>query len=1263
MVRYLLLFFALTLSGVVAYGQTSLQGKVTDDTGEPIIFGSVALYKNEVLITGTETDFDGNYAFNELDPGTYDIEVTYVGYNPKRINGVKVFAGKTNIVNVEMESDAVNLDAVIVKDYKVPLVEKDNTTQGKTITSDQIKNLPTRNINALAANTAGIASADEGSAISIRGSRSNATDYYVDGIRVRGNLVPESEIEQLQVITGGIEAQYGDVTGGVISITTKGPSNSFSGGVEVESSRFTDPYNQSLIGFHLSGPIFKKTNEETGREKSILGFRLAGRYTYQKDNDPPATDIFQVRPDVLNGLLENPVITARDNNLPAADFLTDEDVRTLDFNPYEDNARLAGTAKIDARLSDAIDITFSGQVNLSRSIFTPNGWQLMNARGIGDSEINMFNSFSDLLSDNPVLRTTNPASNFSNYRGNFRFRHRLGGGSSSDEEGRGSIIQNASYTIQFGYEVTDTDRSDPRHGDNLFNYGYIGEFVQEWIPNWEIRNVTEGGQLIDQFAVHTDYTPVFRDYVPNEEVNPILANYNNTFLNDEGNYELPGEIQGMNAFNGDVNDIFTNSWGLHTNVGSVYNLNQKGETDTYTLQARTSFDLVPGGSDKGRHSIQMGIWYEERINRSYSINPRALWLAARQLANTQIQGIPLGGEDNLPLTDSLGINVTVLDEQGNPFINQVTGDTLVGALHDVEIAPGSSAQFYKRVREVAGVGLREFVNVDGLNPNDLSLDMFSARELNDFVNQGSPILNYAGYDYLGNRFDGTFDEFFTTTNITDGDTLRTFPVAPFRPIYGAAFVQDKFTFKDIIFRLGLRVDRYDANTKVLKDNYSLYEIMGADQYHRLEGGEAPGNIGDDFKVYTDSEGTGVAAYRDGDQWFRGNGNPVNNPSLIFQGGTVNPFYVNERARQNIDYIKEPGFDTDASFEDYEVQVNYMPRLAFSFPISDDANFFAHYDILVQRPPSNSYATPLDYFYFYDRSSGDINNPSLRPERTIDYEVGFQQKLSQSSALKISAYYKEMRDMIQLRTFFPVPVIGQYTTFDNIDFGTTKGFSFEYDLRRTGNLSLNVNYTLQFADGTGSNAESQRNVSNRGVLRTLFPLNFDERHRFVFNVDYRYSSGKAYTGPRLFGKDIFANAGVNLQGNAISGRPYTATQLPQPFGGAGVIGSLNGARLPWNFVVNLRVDKSFQIGKKLGMNVYCRISNLLDRRNILGVYSATGSPTDDGYLASELGSAQLENIEGSARPVNAYLASYQWRLLNPDLFTLPRRIYLGTIFDF
>jgi hypothetical protein len=71
---------------------------------------------------------------------------------------------------------------------------------------------------------------------------------------------------------------------------------------------------------------------------------------------------------------------------------------------------------------------------------------------------------------------------------------------------------------------------------------------------------------------------------------------------------------------------------------------------------------------------------------------------------------------------------------------------------------------------------------------------------------------------------------------------------------------------------------------------------------------------------------------------------------------------------------------------------------------------------------------------------------------------------------------------------------------------------------------------------------------------------------------------------------------------------------------------------------------------------------LDRKNIINVYPASGSPTDDGFLLSSNGLDKLENINNSDREVEAYLASFQWSLLNPDFFSLPRRIYIGAIFD-
>ncbi len=1216
------LALVLLLGAVSLAAQTSLAGKVTDeDTGEPIMFASVALYRDDVLTTGAVSDLEGNYSFSNIDPGTYAVEVSYTGYRTQRVTDVQVLAGRANKLDIAIGTGGgVVLDEVEVVEYKVPLIEQDNTTSGGVLTSEQIRNLPTRNINALASVTAGLSSADEGSAITIRGSRSNATNYYVDGIRVQGSLIPESEIDQLQVITGGVEAQYGDVTGGIISITTKGPSNRLSGGVELETSEFLDAYRNSLVGFNLSGPLARNRNGQ-----SVLGFRLSGRYTYRYDDDPPAVPIYRVRDEILTQLEDNPIIEVGGSPLVAADYLGLNDVEALDARVFQENSRFDAIAKIDARLGSAIDLSLIGNFTDFNNRFSPGAsWRVFNAHN-------------------------NPVNLGRTYRGNFRFRHRLGGSRATEQRPSG-IVQNISYTLQASYERTQGESYDINHRLNYFDYGFVGNFDIEWVPTF-VQEFDPNSGITS--LRHTDYLQVLRGYSPGT-VNPVLANYNKAMgLNfEEGlngqvdDYLItntgagpPGLItrQAFIAPNGTISSIYNNTWNFHTNVGTVYGLASQSWNDIMIFQGSANFDLVPGGSDMGRHSIQVGFWHEERINRGFTVAPVTLWDIARQQANNHIQGIPENA-------DTVGF-IDIPQFPGTPLL-------------ELETVSNQDNKFFRSVRELTGQALDEFVNVDGISPDDLSLSMFSARELND---QG--VLGYFGTTYLGDTYNGNFNDFFTAT---DADGVRTFPVAPNRPSYSALFLQDKFTFRDIIFRLGVRIDRYDANTPVLKDPYSLYEIMGAGEYHTLSGTERPGNIGEDYKVYLDETNSFVEAYRDGNQWYRPNGNPVNDPTNIdgIRDGLVFPKFRDPRVEENPNFIKSREFDPSVSFTDYEAQINVMPRLAFSFPISTDANFFAHYDILVQRPPSNTLATARDYFYFTDEArSGTTNNPNLRPERTIDYEVGFQQRLSNSSALKLSAYYKEMRDMIQTRVLFPVPFVQQYTTFDNIDFGTVKGFSVQYDLRRTGNVQLQANYTLQFADGTGSNAFSQVGLNNQGILRTLFPLDFDERHRLNAILDFRYGSGRFYNGPRVGASEILANFGINLQATAVSGRPYTSTQTPLELGGTVTEGSLNGSRLPWTFRLDLRVDKTFTINDRYGLNVYMRVFNLLDRQNVLNVYSATGSPTDDGFLASARGLDKIEQIQNSARLVDSYLASYQWRILNPNFFALPRRIFVGAIFDF
>ncbi len=273
-------------------------------------------------------------------------------------------------------------------------------------------------------------------------------------------------------------------------------------------------------------------------------------------------------------------------------------------------------------------------------------------------------------------------------------------------------------------------------------------------------------------------------------------------------------------------------------------------------------------------------------------------------------------------------------------------------------------------------------------------------------------------------------------------------------------------------------------------------------------------------------------------------------------------------------------------------------------------------------------------------------------------------------MKFSAYYKEMKDLIQQRVLANVASpLNSYKLFDNLDFGTVKGFSFSLDRRRTNNLEINATYTLQFADGSGSDANSSNGINNRGPIRNLIPLSFDERHRFTVVADYRYGAGKAYNGPKIGKVAILEDFGLSMTMFLVSGQPYTRNTTPQAFRGSGYAGSVNGARLPWNFTADLNLQKRFPVtisktsNKKLFFNAYLRVQNVFNIRNVIDLYKYSNDPDNDGFLQSSFGQDRIKGVEDTGRDVQAFLDAYSWRLLAPGNFTLPRRTYVGVIMDF
>ena len=1234
MLRKIYSIVALVCFSTLAFAQTgTLKGVISDVmTGEAIPFANVVIEKGGNQYAGTTTDFDGKYTIKPIEPGNYSIKATFVGYQTVEVTGVVVSANKITFQDVKLQ-EGVALGEIKIIEYKKPLLDQDNLS-GETKTAEEIVALPTRNVSSVASTTAGIYQKDEGDAVNMRGSRENATAYYVDGIKVRGAIgVPTSGIEQITVVTGGLPAQYGDATGGIIAVTTKGPSNKFFGGVEIESSSLFDKYNYNLVGFGLSGPIIKKRNSDGTKGSSILGYFLSGEFRDVDDTDPSAIGRWKVKDDVLRGLQQTPFQIAPNANagfLSTSDFLTKDDFENVQARLNSNDKRFNISGKLDFKPTNTTFLSLGGAF-YTRTSRDFSGWR------------SMFSSANNRESSQTTYRL------FGKLTQKF-------GSEESNEENSSAAIKNAFFTIQGDYTNNRYTFVDADHQYDLFKYGYVGEF------NTYKQNIYSGGSAVDSTTgiiytgqIHSGWGDTLYTFDENQFTNADLANYTNAYYQMFSDYGLASfvgaandgvirtaaDLRGQGLRNG---NLPASVYSLFGNHGTMYN----GSAEQVNTQ--TSFK-ASGSADIKDHEFSFGFEFEQRDDSYWGMGPMGMWGLMRQQANKHILQRDLSNP--LPVYDVNGV-----------YQDTVNFDRLYVA--------EEQSWFDRSLREKLGLAQNstEYIDIDALSPETFDIEMFSPDEL---LNSGSSLVYYYGYDIHGNKLTNnpTLKDFFEKQD-ENGNYLR--EIASFQPIYTAGYIQDKFAIEDLIFNVGLRIDRYDANQKVLSDKYLLHQAYTKGNqnpsgtfWDDLAPQGHPSTIGDDYVVYVDdvSNPSSIVGYRDNETWYNAEGLQISDPNLLAEaaGGQIQPYLTDAQS------ALEGTVNVDNVFDDYKPETVFMPRIAFSFPISDEAQFFAHYDVLTQRPPQSNRLEPVDYLFMADRVGALLNNPDLKSEKTVDYELGFAKTLSLRSALKISAFYKELRDMIQV-----VNVLGaypaQYLTYGNIDFGTVKGMSVNFDLRRTGNVSMTANYTLQFADGTGSSASSGQSLVNTGQpnLRSTIPLAFDQRHAISASVDYRYGSGKEYDGPVWFGKNIFANAGANMVLSAGSGTPYSKQSNITQEAADGINdrstleGSLNGSRLPWQFRISAKFNKEFEIKwsdkKRSNVNVYVQIQNLLDAKNIISVYRATGNPDDDGYLTS----SAAQNAINAQNSPDSFRYMYSLAVNNPNNYSLPRMLRAGLSFE-
>jgi outer membrane receptor protein involved in Fe transport len=1215
-----------------------IKGTVTDESGEPVEFATVVIISNGIIKGGANTDENGEYSIAPVEPGTYEVRASFAGNNIVA-SGISVGANKTVAVPLAIET-GVELKEVTITET-IPI---DNTTTGGSISGADVQNIGIRNVNSLAAIVPGVYQSDDGDAINMRGGRSSSTVYFVDGVKVRGTLnLPQKSIGQLSVITGGTPAEYGDVIGGIISVTTSSPSYDLTGGLELLSSQFLDPYGYNLIGVNLSGPIITKYVDSIDYNKPILGFFIAGEGELQKDQDPAQGGFAHLKSENYTDFQTNPLTLDESGNffLQRGNFVDSSMVYTSKYKLNNNGRTIRVNGRLDFQPAENIIVKFGG-------------------------------GFVDLLSD----QWSNSNSMFA-YEANQLFKGRQYSGWGRFQQNfktdASSPLQNIYYQLQVDWSRYEREFMDPRHEDRLFDYGYIGKFnydraeVYRYIDPIENADIHNSDISSAGYYMTAGFSPINLTFDPSTSKNPLQANYNNFILDYVNENGIINPFTGLRDYNIRNMDFLAFYGGLRNgdSPDQIYSL-YSGPGANQGGYSKYSFDQTritgQASAELKGHAIKIGFEFEQRQERFYSVASRFLWNYVRQLTNRHLSGI-------------------------NQDPNSWELVTVNGQFQDTVHAPSyyegsDQSTFDRNLRESLGLDPNgiDFIVTDNLDPSQLSLSMFSANEL---LNDGNQLVSYYGYDFQGNKTKRVAAETFFTDE-------QNRPMNAFAPTYISGFVQDKFELEDIIFNVGVRLDRFDANQKVLKDGYVLFPTYTAAEA-KAEGFEVGDNIGSDWVPYMDdaTAPTTVLGFRDpvSNIWYNTDGVPTSSASLR-SGGEVQPYLKDDEISIN-------------SFKDYTPQVIVMPRLSFSFPISGEAVFFAHYDVLAQRPGQSGTASSsllagqiADYYYLQNSSTIQVTNPNLRPERTIDYEVGFKQKLNDFMALSISAFYREMRDMIQSVNFtdaYPT----SYTTFNNIDFGTVKGFTFALNMIRMRNIRMTASYTLQFAAGTGSSFTSSRNALNAvdgfTAIRALLPLDFDQRHRLAGNIDYRFF-GEDNRGPgiTLGEKTIYplANAGANLTFYLGSGTPYSVNSLANAADVQSGInqniqlaGTPNGSRLPWQMRFDVKIDKDFILGgktkldgdgnevkdakgnavqkKEYAFNIYLQLLNALNTKNVLNVYKTSGLPQDDGYLQTGVGQQAINAaIDG-----DAFTYLYTLRMQNPGNYSLPRRIRLGVQLNF
>jgi len=326
-------------------------------------------------------------------------------------------------------------------------------------------------------------------------------------------------------------------------------------------------------------------------------------------------------------------------------------------------------------------------------------------------------------------------------------------------------------------------------------------------------------------------------------------------------------------------------------------------------------------------------------------------------------------------------------------------------------------------------------------------------------------------------------------------------------------------------------------------------------------------------------------------------------------------------------------ESQSKYPKADPKIQISPRFGLAYQLGNTAVLHFSYGHFFQVPPLFALYQNHNHLLGTENYSRILGNPQVRSQKTVTYEIGLWQELSREIGLEVSLYYRDIYDLLSAKAITSYGEI-VYGLFSNKDYASARGLEIKLDFNK-GYFTSYLNYTLQYTRG---NADTPWQTFDRGgdsmdPVNRFIPLGWDQRHTLNVTVGYNTE-----------------NYGVSMTNYYNSGTPYTFTPYLESRL-ATVNLYPNNDYKPMTFTADLTAFYSLKLIEDFELKLHLSVYNLFDRLNANSVNNRTGRP----YSAIVEENEELQHLN----PLIPYEESYQ----NPSMYSTPRQIKLGLVFNF